>query len=159
MKKNTLLLFVLVFIVVGCVIDSDITHISRRPELFSGPKYFSSCINEEVGDNEERHILSFCVEKNQATYTYTYRLKYLVSKDTITVYINDSTPKTYIKGNYRYENRDPYVEVLGIDMYKEDLIKIHTRYLDSSDTIVVYRGILSQRRMFEDMYKEYIIDN
>lgn len=159
MKKNILLLLVLVFIVVGCVIDSDITHISRRPELFSGPKYFSSCVDEEVGDNEERHILSFCVEKNQATYTYTYRLKYLVSKDTITIYINDSTAKTYIKGNYMYENRDPYIEVLGIDRYKEDLVKIHTRCLDSPDTVVVYRGIPSQRKMFEDMYKEYITDN
>ena len=134
----------------GCLIENSI----EEPETLTAG-YFYSCVEETSDTLEIKHILLCGVEYKKATFTYIYKSKTLLYRDTVRISTNDSL-KSYVIGKYLYDDRFPISESFSVEDYKELLIEMNSKYKDYSDSIIFYNDIPCKKRMFDNMYKNYI---
>jgi hypothetical protein len=141
---KTLRLLLVVLIVSGCY------KISSPEYKYFQPGSFYSYVSEVDGNVEIKHIVGCSVFKDRAEFSYMWKTKEFLGKDSVAIYFNDSL-KVYVFDNYKYNHFGPVEKRLEFSDFQDTLRRVHMK----SDSIIIYNSWPCEKRIFDEMYERY----
>lgn len=141
---KTLKLLLVAFILSGCY------KISSPEYKYFQPGSFYSYVSEVDGNVETKHIVGCSISKDRAEFSYMWKTKEFLGKDSVAIYFNDSL-HVYVLNNYRYNHFGPVKKSLEFYEFLDTLRRVHME----NDSIIFYNSWPCEKRIFDEMYERY----
>ena len=143
--KNLFLVLVL-HLLIGCSVDDKSSQISTLT------RHFNSYVEKSEPEREIKYILICDLGDDIVKFTSLIKYRVLISRDTVSLIGSNK----YVINNYNYFDDGPWEDKISMKEYEDLVIQIHNKYLNSEETIIEYKNVLCEKRMFNEMYRNLV---